>query len=325
LGSAKTGSYARPELLADTDWLAERLDDPSIRIIDCRDDPEDYDESHIPGAVYMNYKKTKTKNGGVHILTPEEAAERFGAMGIGDDNEVVVYDDVGSYAGRVWWTLHHYGHERVRILNGGWKKWTAEGRPVTREIPKPAFATFTPRPREDDIATAEEVQREINAPNTQIFDTRSGIEYFGILEKLGYRKRANRGGHVPSARWVDWKWSIKRSDHTMKPANELEQMFRKEGFDPNKNLIVYCQSAARSGHQLFSLKLLGYDKVKNYDGSWKEWGNSETSPIEVIPHIPLDLSAASTRRLLAVLVALMTILYTVKKIGGRLRNRTRRN
>lgn len=323
MANANTGGYVRPEMLAETDWLKERLDDPNVRVIDCRDNPEDYDRSHIPGAVYMNYKKTKSRKDEVHILTPEEAAETFGKMGIGDDNEVVIYDDVGSYAGRVWWTLHHYGHEHLRILNGGWKKWVADGYPVTREIPRPEFATFTPRPRDDDMATADEVERKINDPNTIIFDTRSGVEYFGILEKLGYRERAKRGGHIPSARWVNWKWFIERSDHTIKPAHELREMFRKEGFDPNKDLIVYCQSAARSGHQLFTLKLLGHDNVKNYDGSWKEWGNS-TSPIEVTPQVSNEVSAPSTSRLLAVLLALPAGFYAAKKVGGLLKRNGRK-
>lgn len=281
MASAATGGYARPEMLAETEWLEERLDDPNIRIIDCRDDQAAYDEGHIPGAVYLNYRKTKAKEDGVHILPPDQAAETFGKLGIGDNNEVVIYDDVGSYAGRVWWTLYHYGHEHLRILNGGWTKWVEEGRPVTKEIPKPDFATFTPRPLDHDMATAQEVLEEINDPNTVIFDTRSAVEYIGILERLGYKKRANRGGHIPSAKWVNWTWSLEK-DHTMKPAAELDRMFREKGFDPNKKQIVYCQSAARSGHQLFAFRLLGYDNVRNYDGSWKEWGNSKW-PIKVVP------------------------------------------
>lgn len=320
MATAMTGGYVRPEMLAETDWLKERLDDPNVRVIDCRDDPEQYDMCHIPGAVYMNYKKTKTKDGGVHILTPEEAAETFGKMGIGDDNEVVIYDDVGSYAGRVWWTLYHYGHQNLRILNGGWTKWVEDGYPVTREIPKPSFETFTPRPRTDDMATADQVRDRINDPNTVIFDTRSAVEYFGILEKFGYRKRAKRGGHVPSAQWVNWTRSLER-DHTMKPAIELDHMFRSEGFDPNKETLVYCQSAARSGHQLFALKLIGHDNVKNYDGSWKEWGNSDSSPIEITPH----LSRESARKVLAVIFGSMAGTYILSKLGRLLVRRVRSN
>ncbi|AHY47311.1 Rhodanese-related sulfurtransferase [Rubrobacter radiotolerans] len=315
MASAKTGGYTRPEMLAETDWLLERLDDPNVRIIDCRDEPAHYDSSHIPGAVYMNYKKTKTKDGGLHVLTPEEAAKTFGEMGIGDDNEVVVYDDVGSYAGRVWWTLFHLGHQNVRILNGGWTKWIAEGKPVTREIPKPRFATFTPRPRNDDMATADELLQKLNDPNTVIFDTRSGVEYFGILEKFGYRERARRGGHVPSARWVNWTRSLER-DHTIKPARELNEMFRREGFDPHKETIVYCQSAARSGHQLFTLKLLGYDNVKNYDGSWKEWGNSDR-PIQTKP-MPSRATAGAVAVGVFALLALTATFYAAGRAGRRL-------
>lgn len=317
MADAKTGGYVRPELLAETDWLLERLDDPNVRIIDCRDDPSTYDTSHIPGAVYMNYKATKTKDGGLHVLTIEEAKRTFGDLGIGDDNDVIVYDDIGSYAGRIWWTLFHLGHQKVRILNGGWKKWAAEGKPVTREIPRPQPATFTPRPREDDIATADEVMSKIDDPNTIIFDTRSGVEYFGILERLGYHKRARRGGHIPSARWVNWTRSIE-SDHTMKPAAELEKMFREEGFDPNKETIVYCQSAARSGHQLFTLKLLGYDNVRNYDGSWKEWGNSDRV-IQVKP-MPSKATAGaltlSGAALLGVTAATRAASRTVRRRRG---------
>lgn len=290
MATAADGGYARPEMLAETEWLAERLDDPDVRIIDCRDDAASYDASHLPGAVYLNYRKTKAADsGGKRVVEGQEAADLFGALGIGDGHEVVIYDDVGSYAGRIWWTLHHLGHERLRILNGGWKKWTAEKRPVSREVPKPPRATFTPRPRTDDIISADEVQALTSDPGTVIFDTRSGVEYFGVLEKFGYRERADRGGHVPSARWVDWKRSLER-DGTMKPARALEQMFRAEGFDPDKTTVVYCQSAARSGHQLFTLRLLGHDNVRNYDGSWKEWGNSER-PIELSPHLSPSMTA----------------------------------
>lgn len=323
MATAATGGFVRPQMLAETGWLEEHLDDPDIRIIDCRDNPEDYDRSHIPGACYMNYKKTKTKDGGMHLLTPDESAEVFGAMGIGPDQTVVVYDDVGSYAGRVWWTLHHYGHEKLHLLNGGWKKWVAEGKPVTREIPRPRFAAFRPRARDDDMVSAREVRGGISDPDTLIFDTRSGIEYFGILERLGYKKRARRGGHIPSARWVDWKWSIEKGDHTMKPAGTLERMFRKEGFDPERKLIVYCQSAARSGHLLFTLRLLGHDNVKNYDGSWKEWGNSDTHPIELTPRVPFDPSATSTRLLLSTLAAAAGALYAATKVVAFARGRAR--
>lgn len=312
MATATTGGYVRPEMLAETGWLKKRLDDPNVRVIDCRDDPGQYDVSHIPGAVHMDYKKTKTKGGGVHTLTPEEAADTFGKMGISDENEVVIYDDVGSYAGRVWWTLHHCGHERLRILNGGWTKWADDGYPVTKEIPKPGFATFTPRPRTDGIVTASEVLGKIGDPNTVIFDTRSAVEYFGILEKFGYKERSRRSGHIPSARWVNWDRTLEK-DHTMKSAAELDEMFRKEGFDPEKETLVYCQSAARSGHQLFALKLIGHDNVKSYDGSWEEWGNSDSSPIETTPH----LSGESTARILAAVAAASVGLYVLVK-GGRL-------
>ncbi len=307
---AQTRGYARPEMLAETDWLLDRLDDPHVRIIDCRDESGDYDVSHLPGAVYMNYKMTKTKDGGLHVLTPEEARQVFGEMGIGDEDEVVVYDDIGSYAGRIWWTLFHLGHENVRILDGGWTKWVAERKPVTREIPRPQPATFTPRPREDDIVTAEEVMSRIGDPDTVIFDTRSAVEYFGVLERFGYRERARRGGHIPCARWVNWSRSLGR-DHTLKPAPELEEMFAREGFDPAKETIVYCQSAARSGHQLFTLRLLGHDRVRNYDGSWKEWGNSDR-PIQATP-----VSSRATIGAIALGGASLVVLTAAAVAAGR--------
>ena len=313
MATAMTGGYVRPEMLADTQWLKERLDDPNVRIIDCRNDPADYQERHIPGAVYMNCKQTKTGDG-VHILTPEEAARTFSEMGIGDENEVVVYDAAGPYSARVWWTLYHYGHRHVRILNGGWNKWVAEGYPVTREIPRLEFAAFTPAPH-DDMVTADEVERRLDAPDTNIFDARNGVEYFGILEKLGYKGGARRGGHIPSARWVNWSRSLEK-DYTMKPAAELEKTFRREGYTENQETVVYCETSARSAHQLFAFKLLDHNNVKNYDGSWKEWGNSER-PIGDTPH----LSRLTEAKLIAlgalVLGALLpALIYTVSKIKG---------
>ncbi len=317
MARAETGGYTRPEMLAETDWLEMNLDNPNLRVIDCRADPGAYYKGHIHRAVYMDYKETKDKYDECHVLPPEQARKVFGKLGVGDGNEVVIYDDVGSYSARVWWTLFHYGHENIRILNGGWKKWEAEGRSVTREIPHPEFATFTPRPRKEDIVTYDELLRKLDDPNTIIFDARSGIEYFGILEKLGYKKRARRGGHIPSARWVNWSRSLER-DHTLKPADELEDVFRAEGFDPNKEILTYCQSAARSGHHLFTLRLLGYDNVKNYDGSWQEWSDS-TLPIENRPH----LSRTTAGKIVA-LCALPAGIFVAIRVRGEVMRRLRR-
>ena len=316
MARADTGGYARPEMLAETNWLERNLDNPNLRIIDCRNDPDAYYEGHIHRAVYMDYKDTKDKCDECHILTPEQAEKVFGNLGVGDENEVVIYDDVGSYSARVWWTLFHYGHENIRILNGGWKKWVAEGRPVTKEIPRPEFAAFTPRPRKEYLVTYEELLKKLDDPNTIVFDARSGIEYFGVLEKLGHTKRAKRGGHIPSARWVNWSRSLER-DHTLKPAEELDEMFRAEGFAPDKEILTYCQSAARSGHHLFTLRLLGYDNVKNYDGSWQEWSDT-TLPIENTPH----LSKTTAGKLIA-LCALPIGVFAAIKMRGKVIRRLR--
>jgi 3-mercaptopyruvate sulfurtransferase SseA/NADH dehydrogenase FAD-containing subunit len=318
-GGGSADGYARPALLAGTDWLEKNLDEPNLRIIDCRDGPGDYYESHVPRAVHMDYKDTEDA-ARVHVLSPGEAARVFGELGIGDGNEVVIYDDAGgSYAGRIWWTLFYYGHEKARILNGGWKKWVAEKRPYTREIPKPKLAAFTPRPRESVRATAGEVLKKIDDPNTMIFDTRGAVEYFGILEKLGYKKRARRGGHIPSARRVNWTRSLLGGARTMKPASELDKMFKEESFDPHKETITYCQSGARSGHELFALRLLGYDNVKNYDGSWKEWGNGDY-PVEIAPN---RIAGGAARTLLALGISVAGVCIA-SGVGRRLIQHARR-
>lgn len=199
MATAVTGGRVRPEILADTEWLKRRLDDPNLGIIDCRDEPANHKERHIPGTVYMNYKRMRCDDG-VHLLTPGETARTFGEIGIGGENEVVVYDDVGSYSAWIWRTLHHYGHRHVRILNGGWKKWISDGYAVTRELLRPEFAAFLSVLSDDDIVSAEEAERRLDDPGTSIFDSRSGVEYFGVLEKLGFKGHARRPGHVPSVR-----------------------------------------------------------------------------------------------------------------------------
>jgi thiosulfate/3-mercaptopyruvate sulfurtransferase len=230
--------YARPEMLVETEWLASHLADPNLRVVDA-DYPQSYARAHIPGAVghldpniYM-----KTADGETFIASPEAFAERMGRMGIGGDTEVVVYDSHQSlYAARFWWALFYHGHEKVRILNGGWHKWLLEGRPATMKPNRPAKATFTPKLNPDVHADCALVQAAVDRDDTVILDVRTDEEWAGT------NSRGNkRVGHVPGAVHIEWTNFITDEDDrkVFRPAAELREMLRAEGITPDKNVYVY--------------------------------------------------------------------------------------
>jgi thiosulfate/3-mercaptopyruvate sulfurtransferase len=230
-------AYARPEMLVETDWLAAHLDDPKLRLIDA-DYPPAYGRAHIPGAVGHPSDNVylKTATGQVHVMGPEQAAETLGRMGIGDDSSVVVYEGARTpLAARFWWILNLYGHRDVRILNGGFQKWLAEGRPVTTARPTIAPATFTPRPDPEVLGTCDVMKGEVGRADTIFLDVRADGEY------LGTNSRNNkRVGHVPGAVHIEWT-NVLTDDppHVFKPAAELREMLRARGVTPDKNVYVY--------------------------------------------------------------------------------------
>ena len=229
--------YDRPDMLVETDWLAAHLDDPKLRLVDA-DYPHAYGRAHIPGAVghLSDNAYLKTKTGDVHVMGPEQAAETFAKMGIGDDTSVVVYEGGRTpLAARLWWVLTYYGHRDVRVLNGGFQKWLAEGRPVTMERPAVARATFTPRLDPEVLGTCDLLQAAVGREDAVLLDVRSDGEYRGTVSRNN-----KRVGHVPGAVHIEWT-NVLSDDppHVFKPAAELREMLRARGVTPDKNVYVY--------------------------------------------------------------------------------------
>jgi thiosulfate/3-mercaptopyruvate sulfurtransferase len=288
------GSAVMQDFLVSTDWLAERLADPGIRIVDCRfafdrDCRVDYEESHIPGAVYVNWSRDLTDiNHEVEgmIAPPERVAEVMRNLGIGDDTLIVGYDQEGGhFAARLWLVLARYGHgEQVRILDGGWTAWQQEGRPVTSDVSAPESAgsvSFSIEPdaaRPDLVATWQEVLTATEDPETVVLDVRRMTEF------TGEEVRAKRGGRIPQAAYSFWQENLRwDSDRRFRSAGELAARAEQAGITRDTPVITYCQGGVRAAHAAIALMMAGYENVKVYDGSWAEWGNRDDLPIETGP------------------------------------------
>jgi thiosulfate/3-mercaptopyruvate sulfurtransferase len=279
------------QLLVSTEWLAEHLHDADLRIVDIRghvlpaSDPPphyfnhraDYDRSHIPGAVFIDWVQEITDPDDprhAQIARPERYAAVMNRNGIGPDTFVVAYDDAsGMFAARLWWSLNYYGHTRVAVLDGGWNKWLAEGRPITADLPVIKPAVFLPQPNPKLYRNGEQVLDALNT-DTLLIDVRSPEEF------AGEASRARRRGHIPGA--VNQpRNSLLNPDGTMLPPDELRQKFAAIGLDASKpEVIVYCNGGVSASYGLLALRQAGITNASVYDGSWKDWGNDDSKPIE---------------------------------------------
>jgi thiosulfate/3-mercaptopyruvate sulfurtransferase len=274
--------YAHPETLVDTAWLEERLGRPGVQVVEVDVDTKAYDQGHVPGAVGWNWQ-TQLCDPVVRDVIPKPALERLLAeSGIGNDTTIVLYGDNNNwFACWAFWQLTMYGHRDVRLLDGGRKKWLAEGRPLTTESTLVTPATY--RAADPDFslrAFLPEVRERHAAPGWALVDVRSPDEYSGkLLAPPGLPETCQRGGHVPGARSIPWGKNC-REDGTFASAEELARLYGAAGVTADKSVITYCRIGERSSLSWFALKyLLGYPRVVNYDGSWTEWGNLVSAPV----------------------------------------------
>jgi thiosulfate/3-mercaptopyruvate sulfurtransferase len=276
-------SYANPAALISTEWVAQHLNDPNVRLIEVDVDTTAYEQGHIPGAIGWNWTTQLSDRVRRDILSKEAWERLLSEAGVTSDTQIVFYGDNNNwFAAYAYWLAKMYGHERVALMNGGRKKWELEGRAMTTEV-----RTYPPtnyRAKEPDLslrAYARDVLEALGEPDEVLVDVRSPAEFNGeILAPPGLPETAQRAGHIPGAQNVPWGQAV-NEDGTFKSPEELRRLYEGKGVTPDKEVIAYCRIGERSSHTWFVLKeLLGYPKVRNYDGSWTEWGSMIGVPIE---------------------------------------------
>lgn len=276
-------NYAVPEALVDTEWVAAHLNDPKVRIIESNEDVLLYETGHIPGAVKLDWVGDLNDPLVRDYLDGPRFEELQSRLGITNDTTIVLYGDKNNWwATYALWVYKLFGHEDVRILNGGRKKWIDEGRELTKQVPQYPAAEYQAKERNDSEIRAFRDQVRESLGKVALVDVRSPDEYSGKkLHMPEYpQEGALRGGHIPTAQSIPWAQAA-NEDGTFKSREQLDQLYGGKGITADKDVIAYCRIGERSSHTWFVLKyLLGYDKVRNYDGSWTEWGNSVGVPIE---------------------------------------------
>ena len=276
--------YKHPEVLVSTEWAAGKLNDPKVRLIEVDVDTTAYDQGHIPGAVGWNWQTQLQDNVRRDLIDKATLEGLLGKSGVGNDTTILLYGDNNNwFAAYALWQLKYYGHKDVRLINGGRKKWIEEKRPLTTDPAKVAATTYRASGPDESIrARKEDVFESVNKKKQiDLVDVRSVDEFTGkIIAPPGMSETAQRAGHIPGAANIPWAQAA-NEDGTFKSADALKQLYGAKGVDGDNEIIAYCRIGERSSHTWFVLKyLLGYDKVKNYDGSWTEWGNLIGAPIE---------------------------------------------
>jgi thiosulfate/3-mercaptopyruvate sulfurtransferase len=276
--------YKHPEVLVSTEWAAQNLNDPKIRLVEVDVDTGAYDQGHIPGAVGWNWQTQLQDNVRRDLISKSALEQLLGKSGISNDTVILLYGDNNNwFAAYALWQLKYYGHKDARLINGGRKKWLEEKRPLTTDPPKIAPASYhASGPDESVRARKEDVFAIVENRNRgHLVDVRSVDEFTGkIIAPPGMSETAQRAGHIPSAANVPWAQAA-NEDGTFKSADQLQQLYGSKGVNGKDEIIAYCRIGERSSHTWFVLKyLLGFDRVKNYDGSWTEWGNLVGAPIE---------------------------------------------
>src|SRR6476619_1686552 len=275
--------YAK-DVLVDPEWVEQHLDDDSIRIVEVDENPALYAEAHIPGAIGFDWKIDLQDQVKRDFLGPEAFGELLGSRGISNEHTIVLYGDRNNwFAAYTYWYLKYYGHDNVKLVNGPREKWINEGRATSTDVPSHEAATFTAQPGDEAIRAKRDEVLSVLDDGVALVDVRSPQEYSGELIAIaGYEQEgAQRGGHIPGAASIPWAQAVKE-DGTFKSAEELRDLYTSKGVvNGDKPIIAYCRIGERSAHTWFVLhELLGQDDVKNYDGSWTEWGNLVNVPIE---------------------------------------------
>ena len=271
-------------VLVTTPWAEEHVDDPQVRFVEVDVDTTQYEAGHIPGAVGWNWQTQLQHQVKRDIVSKRDFELLLSDSGIpGQDFLIVLYGDNNNwFAAYAYWLLKYFGHEKVRIIDGGRMKWIDEGRPITREVPKYDRTNYAITKTSAHLrALHTDVLRHLDNPDGVLVDVRSPEEFTGqILAPPGLNETAQRGGHIPGAANIPWS-QVVREDGTFKSPSELKTLYEDQGVSPEKEVITYCRIGERSSHSWFVLKeLLNYDNVRNYDGSWTEWGNLVAAPIE---------------------------------------------
>jgi thiosulfate/3-mercaptopyruvate sulfurtransferase len=275
--------YAKPVLVT-TEWLAEHLNDENLVVAEVDENPDLYDDGHIAGAVKLHWRDD-LQDPVERDLVDKPTFERLMAeRGISNDTTLILYGDKNNwFAAYAYWYLKIYGHQDVRILDGGRQKWADESREFTTDAPQPRQADYQAGERDESIRTYRDTVRgEIGEQSKALIDVRSPQEFAGdLVAPPGYEQEgAQRAGHIPTAASIPWATAV-RDDGTFKSADELRELYESKGVTPEKQVTAYCRIGERSAHTWFVLReLLGYENVKNYDGSWTEWGNLVDVPIE---------------------------------------------
>ena len=283
------GGYAHPEVLVETDWVAANppsSSGPARRLVEVDYDPENaYRRGHIEGATLVWWRRDINDPVTRDIVSRAQFEQLMSRNGIAPDTEVVLYGDFNNwFAAFAFWVFKYYGHQNVRIMNGGRKKWEIEGRAYTTDEPQVPAAEYAASPPDEGLrAYLPDVRRALGRDGSALVDVRSPKEFSGeITAPPEYpTENAQRGGHIPGASSIPWATAVNDADGTFKSADELRANYEPRGVTADKDVVCYCRIGERSSHSWFVLKyLLGYPQVRNYDGSWTEWGNMIGNPVE---------------------------------------------
>ena len=279
-------NYSNPEVLVDTEWVSKNTPSKKIQLVEVDYDPENgYKKGHINGATLIWWKRDINDPITRDIISKKQFEDLMNRNGITKDSQVVLYGDFNNwFAAFVFWVFKYYGHKNIKIMNGARKKWELEKRPYTIEEPKVTPTAYVAEPPNEGLrAYLFDVKRALGKNDTVLVDVRSPKEFSGeITAPPEYpMEHAQRGGHIPAANNIPWATAVNDADGTFKTYEELKQNYTPKGVTPDKDVICYCRIGERSSHSWFVLKyLLGYPQVRNYDGSWTEWGNMIGNPVE---------------------------------------------